>query len=113
MKHAKEKTFLIFTPKYAENYSGLKVFAIYPDAWGEGIKKFKGKHNWGQPPCLGYVKETDEYWASIAAFTAGLVHRNDTFSPRAVEIKTKLPDIITEHPIQRKSNGFQRRIPRK
>lgn len=102
----KQKTFIIFTPDYVKNYpqSMLNVYAIYPDYWGENIK-YKGKHIWGEIPCLGYVKETNEYWAGYAAITAGLLPANATFNPRAVQIKTKLSDAasdVVNHQVRRR-----------
>lgn len=121
MKDKKSKSFIIYTPDYAKDKPGLKIFAIYPDYWGENIKlessfrsasgktiKYKSKHNWGEVPCFGYVKEQDEYWATYAAYTADIVPSNATFGLRAVEIKTKFPD-----PIKRRTYGKPRRMPNK
>lgn len=88
MQGNRKQPILIYTPPYVRDLPGLKVFAIYPDYWGENIK-YKGVHNWGEPPCLGYVREQDEHWAGVAALTAGIVPNNATFKPRAVLIRTK------------------------
>jgi len=92
----KQKTFIIYTPDHLKDVQNLNVYAIYPDYWGENIK-YKGKHNWGEVPCLGYVKEQSEYWAQYAAFSAGLLPSNFTFNPRAVQIKTKTSDTEVVH----------------
>ncbi len=120
--NSKAKTFIIYTPEYAKNLPGLKVYAIYPDYWGEGIReqrsfrdasgktiKYNAKHNWREPVCLGYVKEQSEYWAEKAALIAGIVRPNMTFNPRAIQMKTKLSE-LTQHPIRRKpyAKGKQR-----
>lgn len=93
MKGKNEKTFLIYTPEYVKDKNDLKLYAIYPDYWGENIK-YKGKHNWGQVPLLGLVREQGEYWAGYAAYTAGIVPVNATFGLRAVEVKTKVSELI-------------------
>jgi hypothetical protein len=121
MKDKKQKTFLIYTPEYVKNLPNLNVYAIYPDYWGEGVKlsrtfvdsrgksiTYKTKHNWGEIPCLGYVKETSEFWAEKAAYTANLLPHNVTFGPRAILIKTKSTDYV-EQPITRKSYAGKRR----
>lgn len=100
----KQKQFIIYTPDHVKDVSGLNVYAIYPDYWGENVK-YKGKHNWGEVPCLGFVKETSEYWAQYAAFSAGLLPANATFNPRAVQVKTKLSDLnseIMKHQVRRR-----------
>ena len=89
MQSNKKHPVLIYTPNYAKHERGLNVYAIYPDYWGQNIGKFKGQHNWGEVPCLGYVRETSEYWAKYAAFTGGIIPANATFQPKAVLIKTK------------------------
>lgn len=105
----KQKSFIIFTPEHVKNLPGLNVYAIYPDYWGESINlklsykddsgrtiSYKTKHNWGEIPCLGYVKEQSEYWAGYAAITAGILPANATFNARAVLIKTKASDLTSE-----------------
>lgn len=84
----RNKQFIIFTPEYVRGMPDLNVYAIYPDNWGQNIK-YKGVHNWGEPPVLGYVKEQSPYWAKIAAYVAGIVYPNATFEPKPVAIKFK------------------------
>lgn len=114
----KQKTFIIFTPEHVKNDPDLKVYAIYPDYWGENINlklsykdqqnrtiSYKTKHNWGEVPCLGYVKETNEYWAGLAAMSAGICPPNATFGPRAVQIKTKISEVgseVVKHQVRRR-----------
>lgn len=102
MQSNRKQHFIIYTPEYARNLPGLNVYAIYPDNWGQNIKH-KGVHNWGEPPCLGYVKEQSPYWAGVAAKVAGLVYPNATFEPKAVLIKTK--NIPHQHYKRKYGNG--------
>jgi hypothetical protein len=55
---------------------GRFVWAIYPDYW---------QHSWGRPPLFGYVSADDRFTAERVSYDVGLVHRNDTFKPRAVK----------------------------
>lgn len=89
MQSNKKPHVLIYTPEYVRHEKNLNLYAIYPDYWGQNLGKYKGQHNWGEPPCLGYVRETSEYWAKYAALNAGIVKDNATFQPKAVLIKTK------------------------
>lgn len=122
VRDKKSKDFIIYTPDCVKDSPNLKIFAIYPTNWGETIElhssfrdasgrtiKYKTRHNWGEVPCLGYVKEESEYWACYAALTAGIMPLNDTFSPRAIEIKTKFPD-NNQHAIRRKPYVKSKRI---
>jgi hypothetical protein len=98
---------IIHTPEYARDLPGLRVFAIYPDYWGQNVK-YKGIHNWGEGPCLGYVKEQDAFWAEKAAYTCGLVPTyNATFKPKAVLIKTQVghKPWVKKHKKEFKRNG--------
>ena len=82
----------VFTPDYARDYGQLNLYAIYPDYWGENIGKFKGQHNWGEPPVLGYVRETSAHLARYAAYTAGIVPLNGTFKPKPVLVRRENKD---------------------
>ena len=62
-------------------YEGMKLFAVFPDYWPKA---------WGEPPLLGHVKETSEYWARYAAYDAGLLPYNYTFGPRVMQVDSPI-----------------------
>lgn len=72
--------FKVFVPEYIKGQKGLKVFAIYPDYWNK---------NWGPAPLLGFVAETDSYWAKYAAYTGKLLPYNATFGPKPILLKKR------------------------
>lgn len=95
----------VYIPDVAKGLGMLNLYAIYPDYWGENIDRqasfrdvtgktvtYKPQHDWGNPPVLGYVRETSPYWARYAAYTAGLVPLNATFKPKAVVVKRDYKD---------------------
>lgn len=95
----------VFIPEYAKGLGTLNLYAIYPDYWGENIKlersfrdvsgktvKYTYTADWGNPPVLGYVRESSPYWARYAAFTAGLVPLNATFKPKAILVRREHKD---------------------
>lgn len=61
---------------------GRYVWAISPDYWPE---------NWGRVPFFGYVSADDKFTAERVAYDVGLVHRNDTFKPKAIKSFVKKP----------------------
>lgn len=95
----------VFIPDYARSLGILNLYAIYPDYWGENIERkasfrdesgktitYNAHHDWGNPPLLGYVRESSPYWARYAAYTAGLVPANGTFKPKAILVKREYKD---------------------
>jgi hypothetical protein len=84
-----------FTPSHLRgSQKELQLFAVFPDSWNE--KKY------GPAPLLGYVYETNEYWARYAAFDGGIVRYSPiSFGPKVV--KTNGP-ILAPVIIKRKPN---------
>jgi hypothetical protein len=95
----------VHIPDYARGLGTLNLYAIYPDYWGENIERqasfrdvtgktvtYKPQHDWGNPPVLGYVRESSPYWARYAAYTMGLVPFNATFKPKAILVKRENKD---------------------
>lgn len=64
--------------KNNDKYQKLNTYAVFPDYW---------KRSWGEPPLLGYVKETSEYWAKYQAYDRKLLPYNSTFGPKCVIVR--------------------------